>query len=381
MFIKINKGGGFRGLLDYLIEHRDDADGHRGEVIGGNMSGKTPRELAAEFAFVRSLNPKLQKTVAHFSINLPPDEEAVDDDTFNELAGRLLDEMGFGNCPYVVIRHRDRAHQHCHIATSRCDLEGNVIPELGDFKKAKRVARLLESEFDLTTMIDRKEEKEMNEAKRQEVQRAWLERASKNNDKGITEEAPGIACADADLTEEKARSYKRRLLEDFYHVEIAKVLADDFAYVKRVPYGLVISLNPTGRIIDKGNKVIAEKLSNADAARRVIQFALLKEWSTIELFGNDDFIRLAMKEAIANNLSIAPKNERQRKILEEIRQEEAAIGASMVDQPSIKPSKVPEQVKTLKPEAHNLLARLAARRQQKVADDGQEKPTPRRPKL
>ena len=49
MINRLIKGRDFRGLLDYLAS-RPGA-----EIVGGNMEGANPRELAREFRFVRIL--------------------------------------------------------------------------------------------------------------------------------------------------------------------------------------------------------------------------------------------------------------------------------------------------------------------------------------
>ena len=378
MFVKLNKGKGFRGLLNYLIDDREGNGASRGELIGGNMAGKNARQLSSEFAFVRSLNPKLEKAVAHFSINLPPEERNIDDDTFCEIAKRLIEEMGFSDCPYAVIRHRDKEHQHCHIAASRCDIRGKVVHELGDFKRAKKAARLIEKEFELTPMQERKEDDAMNEKKKMEMQVKWLEEATKN-------EPTGIACADEDINKEKIRAFKRRLLEAEYHVEISSMLVDDCSYIKHTPAGLIISIVPNGRIIDKGNIVIAEKLSNEDAAHRVIQFAKMKQWSTIELFGNDDFIRLAMIAAIDAGLKILPMDARQREIYQSlIKPNTSQVGSRLVIPVGVKPILKQGGISPpspIKSSGQSMLERLAERRKQQSFGNDSESQPPRKPKF
>jgi len=53
---KIKRGTGFRGVLNYAL------DNNRGEIIGGNMAGTTPRELAQEFGQSRSRREDIEKT-------------------------------------------------------------------------------------------------------------------------------------------------------------------------------------------------------------------------------------------------------------------------------------------------------------------------------
>ena len=51
------KGTYFRGVLKYLHEKENSF------LIGGNMVGKTPKVLAAEFQVAQQLNPRLRSEV------------------------------------------------------------------------------------------------------------------------------------------------------------------------------------------------------------------------------------------------------------------------------------------------------------------------------
>lgn len=146
MIGKQTKGRGFRGALDYVLNPE------KGVLIGGNMDGKTPRELAKEFAESRSLNPDLQRPVYHVSLSLSPGEH-VDDFTWNELADRYMQRMGFGSSQYVVARHTDRGHEHIHIVASRIGLDGKTVSDSNDYYRSEQVIREIEKEFGLERVL------------------------------------------------------------------------------------------------------------------------------------------------------------------------------------------------------------------------------------
>ena len=106
------KGKSFRGVLEYLHSKQES------RLIAGNMGGKTPRTLAAEFAVSRQLNPRLSKAVYHSSLSLPKTEH-LDDDTWSAIAEEYLAGMEFNDSQYVVYRHSDKDHDHVHIVASR----------------------------------------------------------------------------------------------------------------------------------------------------------------------------------------------------------------------------------------------------------------------
>ncbi|HVT18574.1 MAG TPA: relaxase/mobilization nuclease domain-containing protein [Thermoanaerobaculia bacterium] len=143
MIGKIIKGSGFRGLLNYL------ASKPGAEIIGGNMEGKNPRELAREFGFVRQLHPRLGKAVFHLPLRLSY-EEQLDPEQWRHVADRMLAGLGFAGAPYVLYRHpHDQDGHHVHIVASRVNYLGDVVPDSMDFERAMRIERRIEADYGL----------------------------------------------------------------------------------------------------------------------------------------------------------------------------------------------------------------------------------------
>jgi Relaxase/Mobilisation nuclease domain len=137
------KGRGFRGLLDYL-QSQEDA-----KLIGGNMGGNNAIALAREFKISRQLNPEADRVVYHASLSLP-DNEQLDDETWNEIANRYLEEMGFDSNQYVVYRHHNTSHDHIHICASRIRLDnGKIVRDSWDYKRSESIIRQLERDYGL----------------------------------------------------------------------------------------------------------------------------------------------------------------------------------------------------------------------------------------
>jgi hypothetical protein len=139
------KGKSFRGLLNYLFSK----EGAR--QIGGNMEGTNPRELAAEFGISRRLNPKVGRAVYHASLSLPHNE-SLNDDTWDEIAQKYLQAMGFTMNQYIVVRHTDRTHDHAHIAASRIQLDGTTVSDRWDNPRSEIIIRKLEKEYNLQSV-------------------------------------------------------------------------------------------------------------------------------------------------------------------------------------------------------------------------------------
>ena len=72
MKAKVSRGGGFKGVLNYVFDVEAQATGEKKpEFCGGNMSSQTPQALAKEFGITKNLRPDCKKPVWHCSLSLP----------------------------------------------------------------------------------------------------------------------------------------------------------------------------------------------------------------------------------------------------------------------------------------------------------------------
>ena len=153
MIAKIVGGKGFSGAVRYVL----DPD-HRPEVVGGNMAGRTPQDLAREFAVVRQQRPDVEKPVHHVAISLHPSERRLTNGEIARLAEAYLDRMGWDRrrSQYVIVRHSDQNHQHVHVIASRIRLDGTLQPQpFREYLRSKEVSRELERDFGLRPMRER----------------------------------------------------------------------------------------------------------------------------------------------------------------------------------------------------------------------------------
>ena len=139
------KGQSFSKLLNYLFS-KDGAS-----LIGSNMEGTTPYELAAEFRFSQQLNPRVNRAVYHASLSLPHTEH-LENGTWHEIAKKYLQAMGFDMNQYAVVRHTDRNHDHAHIVASRVRLDGTTVSDSWDYRRSEAAIRQLEQEYRLRSL-------------------------------------------------------------------------------------------------------------------------------------------------------------------------------------------------------------------------------------
>ena len=99
----------------------------------------------------RECMPKMGKTkkpVLHISLNPHPDDKLTDQD-FEILAREYLDQLGFGEQPYVIYKHEDIDRHHIHIVTVNVNEEGKRLNQDFLFRRSKRITTGLEEKYNL----------------------------------------------------------------------------------------------------------------------------------------------------------------------------------------------------------------------------------------
>lgn len=97
------------------------------------------------------LNTLVKKPVFTVSIN-PSDEdlEHLTDDELLMIARDYMQQMGYGEQPAVIFKHRDIERTHLHIVSIRVDMDGNKIDDKFDKTKSSKIRRELEIKYNLT---------------------------------------------------------------------------------------------------------------------------------------------------------------------------------------------------------------------------------------
>ncbi len=90
-----------------------------------------------------------EKRYAHISLNLPRGEH-LNDREFFELSKSYMQHMGYGEQPYVVIRHHDTKHEHVHIVSSTIKEDCLQINLSNDILRSIATQKYLEKEFGLS---------------------------------------------------------------------------------------------------------------------------------------------------------------------------------------------------------------------------------------
>lgn len=372
MICKKTCGKGGRALAEYLLR-----DG-RGQIVAGTMAGSTPRELAAELGQLRRLNPRLGKAIAHFSLNPSPDDPPVSEEQFEAIAARFMDEMGFGDSPWVGVIHRDthfegQPRPHLHILALRLDKSGRTVSDANDFRKAEASMRGIERDFGLLSVPDppRKKHKStpttttrgeqtMNDATpstsnpfqpddpRHAVWPDGFEPGRDLAELGMIENIEGIVATSASVGEElsvrRSRDMRRLTVEKDYEAHLKQLFGDELRAVFKHAGGAVLYFQPgDSRIADSGSTLTAlGEMPEHQAAVRIVAIGKARGWPSITFTGSRKFIELAMREAMAHGVKIVANGDEQEAILAKLLAEKrggmgAMAGPSIADDPILAP--------------------------------------------
>ena len=399
MIGKLIKGSGFRGALNYLFHGNDARKNKSPEIVGSNMAGITARQLSKEFSALRKLRPTLGKAVCHISLSIPADDMKLNNQTWGEIAETFIQELGFTDCPFVAVKHNDTDHQHIHILASRIKINGDVVSDKNDFKRAEDIIRKLEKKFGLSAVLPSnqapkkrgkrfKNEKEIIMNKSNEVTTAidqalneakdlpsFIDCCNKQNItvkpyiedskvigtsylyEGMSYKASSLGreyqwrsiaekykhdpefmhlgvlgriqkqknifdnqAYHPDMTNEELKDARRDVVDPDYLEKVWTTFKDEIQEARFHKNSLIISFSNGGRLVDTGDRIYARDMNDKDASEHMIMLAKLKGWQKISFKGNDNFIGLAMEEALRNGIDVIASNDAQSRILAIVKQ-------------------------------------------------------------
>ena len=163
MIAYIIGGSGFGGCVDYVTRRKLEEklykeQRNKGEDIIDHLSKdwklisssgdiriyEGRKAMADDIARPSRQRKPVKEPVGHISLDFhPADTPRMTDELMAEVAQDYMRQMGLVNTPYIVVRHYDKAHPHCHIVFSRVDYDGKILTQTTNFKKNERVCKAL----------------------------------------------------------------------------------------------------------------------------------------------------------------------------------------------------------------------------------------------
>lgn len=152
MIAKFKNRIDFAGLVSYANDiKRDEKRGrllsYQGVCVVSNETIADSFNTHLRYPDSRGRVHHIGQPVKHVSISFSPEDAHLfpDNEQGDRFMAQLVDEwlrgMGITNAQYIVARHFDKAHPHCHLVYSRIDLEGNVISAFNEQLRSADVCK------------------------------------------------------------------------------------------------------------------------------------------------------------------------------------------------------------------------------------------------
>ena len=154
MIAKIKTRADFGGIVNYANDQKNKKKSatllaHEGVCAINNKT------IADSFQIQASMRPKVKSPVKHVSLAFSPQDTICfpNDEKGNalmvEIAKKWMEQMGIRNTQYIITRHHDTEHPHCHIVFNRIDNDGNLISDSNERIRNAKVCRALTKEYKL----------------------------------------------------------------------------------------------------------------------------------------------------------------------------------------------------------------------------------------
>lgn len=161
MIAKFKNRIDFTGLVDYANDIKSDEK--RGRLLSYQGVCVVSNETIADSFNTHLRHPDcrgrvhhIDQPVKHVSISFSPEDAHLfpDNEQGDRFMAQFVDEwlrgMGITNAQYIVARHFDKPHPHCHLVYSRIALDGSVISAYNEELRSAKVCREIKLRHGLT---------------------------------------------------------------------------------------------------------------------------------------------------------------------------------------------------------------------------------------
>lgn len=144
MIGKIIAGTSFAGTVGYVMKEQS-------RILA--TDGVTPpnvREMVQDFKDQTLLNTRLKNAVGHISLSFSSkDAPRMTDALMTQIAKEYMQKMSIADTQYLLIRHLDQPHPHCHLVYNRVGNNGQTISDKNIKIRNTKVCRSLTEKYGL----------------------------------------------------------------------------------------------------------------------------------------------------------------------------------------------------------------------------------------
>ena len=141
---KVISGSSFSGTVGYVMKEESrilEAEGIMPPEV---------KDMVQDFKDQTLLNPRLKNTVGHISLSFSPkDAPRMTDALMTQIAKEYMQTMGITDTQYLLVRHLDQPHPHCHLVYNRVGNNGQTISDKNIKIRNAKVCRELTEKYGL----------------------------------------------------------------------------------------------------------------------------------------------------------------------------------------------------------------------------------------
>ena len=141
---KVISGSSFSGTVGYVMKEESrilEAEGVMPPEV---------KDMVQDFKDQTLLNPRLKNTVGHISLSFSPkDAPRMTDALMTQIAKEYMQKMGITDTQYLLVRHLDQPHPHCHLVYNRVGNNGQTISDKNIKIRNAKVCRELTEKYGL----------------------------------------------------------------------------------------------------------------------------------------------------------------------------------------------------------------------------------------
>ncbi len=141
---KVISASSFSGTVGYVMKEESrilEAEGIMPPEV---------KDMVQDFKDQTMLNPRLKNNVGHISLSFSPkDAPRMTDALMTQIAKEYKQKMGITDTQYLLVRHLDQPHPHCHLVCNRVGNNGQTISDKNIKIRNAKVCRELTEKYGL----------------------------------------------------------------------------------------------------------------------------------------------------------------------------------------------------------------------------------------
>lgn len=144
MIGKIIAGSSFGATVGYVMKEQSRILSFKG------IEPPNVQDMVRDFKDQTLLNPRIKNAVGHISLSFSPkDADRLTDPVMAQIAREYMERMGIRNTQFLIVRHTDQAHPHCHIVYNRVGNNGQTISDKNIKIRNSKVCKELTAKYGL----------------------------------------------------------------------------------------------------------------------------------------------------------------------------------------------------------------------------------------